>query len=107
MPVTLANQKSVGKSLESGLAKPISAQVASHGLFIRSETEQPATTLGRYVPLLVWAAVLITLLFIPLKIISYGFLAPGDARRHVAKAFTDKPYTEIIVMRPEYKMDHS
>jgi hypothetical protein len=47
------------------------------------------------------------LLFIPLKIISYGYLAAGDARRHVAKAFTDKPYTEIIVMRPEYKMDHS
>jgi hypothetical protein len=47
------------------------------------------------------------LLFIPLKIISYGILAPGDARRHVAKAFTDKPYTDIIVMRPEYKMDHS
>jgi hypothetical protein len=47
------------------------------------------------------------LFFISLKIISYGYLAPGDARRHVAKAFTDKPYTEIIVMRPEYKMDHS
>src|SRR3974390_879199 len=62
---------------------------------------------ARYVPLLCWAVVLITLLFIPLKIISYGFLASGDARRHVAKAFTDKPYTEIIVMRPEYKMDHS
>jgi hypothetical protein len=62
---------------------------------------------ARYVPLLSWAVVLITLLFIPLKIISYGFLAPGDARRHVAKAFTDKPYAEIVVMRPEYKMDHS
>jgi len=55
----------------------------------------------------VWAAVLATLIFIPLKIIGYGFIAPGDARRHVAKAFTDKPYTDIIVMRPEYKMDHS
>jgi hypothetical protein len=62
---------------------------------------------ARYVPLLSWAVVLITLLLIPLKIIGYGFLAPGDARRHVAKAFTDKPYAEIIVMRPEYTMDHS
>ena len=62
---------------------------------------------ARHIPLFAWAAVLITLLFIPLKIISYGFLAPGDARRHVAKAFTERPYTEIIVMRPEYKMDHS
>jgi hypothetical protein len=51
--------------------------------------------------------VLVTLFFIPFRIISYGFIAPGDARRHVAKAFTDKSYSEIIVMRPEYKMDHS
>ncbi len=25
----------------------------------------------------------------------------------MAKAFTDKPYTEIVVMRPDYTMDHS
>jgi hypothetical protein len=62
---------------------------------------------ARYIPLVCWVVVVTTLLLIPLRIISYGFLAPGDARRHVAKAFTNKPYTDIVVMRPEYKMDHS
>jgi hypothetical protein len=66
-----------------------------------------AADVQRYVPLVVWVVVAVTLLFISLKIIGTGFLPAGDARRHVAKAFTDKPYTEIIVMRPEYSMDHS
>src|SRR5262245_57425276 len=61
----------------------------------------------RYVPLAIWACVVLTLLFISLKVISFGFLPAGDARRHVAKAFTAKPYTEIIVMRPDYTLDHS
>ena len=60
-----------------------------------------------YIPLICRGLAIITFLLIPLKIISYGFLPPGDARRHYAKAFTDKPYSEIIVMRPEYKVDHS
>ncbi len=63
--------------------------------------------LERYVPLLAWLIVVITLLVIPLRIISYGFLPGGDARRHVAKAFTDKPYTEILLLRSDYSMDHS
>jgi len=66
-----------------------------------------AVALQRYVPLAVWVLVTLTLVFISLRIIGSGFLAGGDARRHVAKAFTDKPYTEIVVMRPEYTMDHS
>jgi hypothetical protein len=49
----------------------------------------------------------ILFVLISFKIVSYGFLPGGDARRHVAKAFTDKPYREIVVMRPEYKIDHS
>lgn len=58
-------------------------------------------------PLVVWALVILTLTFIPLKIASYGLIPAGDARRHIAKGFTDKPYSEILVMRSEYKMDHS
>jgi hypothetical protein len=64
-------------------------------------------TVQRYAPLTVWAVVILTLLFISLRIIGSGFLPGGDARRHVAKAFTEKPYTETVVMRPEYTMDHS
>lgn len=68
----------------------------------------PATLpFQHYVPLVVWLLVAVTLLFIPLKIISYGFMPAGDARRHVAKAFTEKPNTEIMVLIPEYKVDHS
>jgi hypothetical protein len=60
-----------------------------------------------YIPLLCWALAIITFLFITFKIIGYGFLPPGDARRHYAKAFTDKPYSQIIVMSPIYRVDHS
>lgn len=68
---------------------------------------EPTSPVARYVPLVVWAMVVLTLLFIALKVMSYGYLPGGDARRHVAKAFTDKPLTEILVLRPEYAMDHS
>ncbi len=61
----------------------------------------------RYVPLVCWIAAVATALFICLKVLSYGFLPSGDARRHVAKPFANKPYSEIVVMRPEYVVDHS
>ncbi len=63
--------------------------------------------LQRYVPLACWMAVLLTAMLICLKILAYGFMPPGDARRHVAKPFAHKPYSEIIVMRPQYVVDHS
>jgi hypothetical protein len=63
--------------------------------------------LRRYIPLACWLVVLLTSLFIGLKIIGYGYFAPGDARRHVAKPFAHKPYSEIVVMTPEYTVDHS
>lgn len=67
----------------------------------------PGHPLQRYVPLAAWVIVVLTLLLIPLNIIKYGYVPGGDARRHVAKAFTDRPYTEILVVRPEYTMGHS
>ncbi|HVV71876.1 MAG TPA: hypothetical protein VHI52_10315 [Verrucomicrobiae bacterium] len=66
-----------------------------------------APGIERYVQLAVWMVVAVTLIFIALRIIGSGFLPGGDARRHVAKAFTDKAYTDLVVMRPEYTMDHS
>jgi hypothetical protein len=63
--------------------------------------------LQRYIPLACWIAVLLTALFICLKIIGYGYLPPGDARRHAAKPFAGKPYSQIVIMRPEYVVDHS
>jgi len=61
----------------------------------------------RYVPLIVWIIVLSTLFLIPLKILSYGFVPGGDARRHIAKAFTDKLDSQIVVLRPGFTMDHN
>jgi hypothetical protein len=65
------------------------------------------SALHRYAHLVCWLAVLLTAVFICLKILGYGFLPPGDARRHVAKPLAQKPYSEIVVMRPEYVVDHS
>jgi hypothetical protein len=61
----------------------------------------------RYVPLLCWMIVLLAAGLICLKLLSFGFIPPGDARRHAAKPFAHKPYSEIVVMRPEYVVDHS
>jgi hypothetical protein len=68
---------------------------------------QAETAVERYIPLICWAVAIATALFICLKILAYGYLANGDARRHVAKPFANKPYSEIVVMRPEYVVDHS
>ncbi|MBV9463661.1 MAG: hypothetical protein JO317_05475 [Verrucomicrobiae bacterium] len=65
------------------------------------------STEGALLRLAPWIVAALALIFIPLKIVSYGYVPPGDARRHVAKAFTDKPYSEIVVMRSSYAIDHS
>ena len=72
-----------------------------------SKPAEAKSPVERYVPLAAWAAVVLVLLFIALKIVAYGYLPGGDLRRHVAKAFTDKPYTAIVVMGPGYTVDHS
>jgi len=61
----------------------------------------------RYVPLIAVGMVLVTLLLIPLRILSYGFVPVGDARRHIAKAFTDKSDNDVIVQRPGFALDHN
>ncbi len=63
--------------------------------------------LQRYVPLLAWIIVPATLFLVVFQIASSGFVPGGDARRHVAKVMTDKEYNQIVVLRPEYKIDHS
>jgi len=73
----------------------------------KGQTDLAESPFRRYVPLVAWVIVVLALLAIPMRIISYGYLPGGDARRHVAKAFTDKPYTQILVVRSEYSMDHS
>ena len=66
-----------------------------------------ASSFQRYVPLGCWILVAAACVFIPLRIIAYGFVPGGDARRHVARALVEKDYRQIVVLRPEYKIDHS
>ena len=62
--------------------------------------------LRRYVPLLAWLIAILVILFVPLKIISYGYLPGDDALRHAAKAVSGKSWSEILILNPVYKMDH-
>src|SRR5579862_7918375 len=59
----------------------------------------------RYIPLAVWAVAVLTILLIPLKIISYGYIPDDDVLRHAAKAVSDKPWSEILVMRSDFPLD--
>ena len=53
----------------------------------------PFDSLKRYVPLAVWAIVILVILAIPLKIIGYGYLPGDDALRHAAKAVSGKSWS--------------
>jgi hypothetical protein len=57
------------------------------------------------VPLAVWAIVILVILFIPLRVIQYGFLPGDDALRHAAKAVSGKPWPDILVLGPAFKID--
>ena len=59
----------------------------------------------RYIPLMVWVVAIMTVLLIPAKIISYGYLPADDALRHAAKAVCGKPWSEILVMRSDFPID--
>jgi hypothetical protein len=78
-----AAQEKIGEPSRSGLERAIS----------------------RYVPLLIWIIVVMTLILIPAKIISYGYLPQDDALRHAAKAVSAKPWSEILVMRNDFLID--
>jgi hypothetical protein len=63
-------------------------------------------SLKRYVPLAVWAIVLLVILAMPLRILEYGYLPGDDALRHAAKAVSGKSWSEILVLNPLYVIDH-
>ena len=72
-----------------------------------NSNSSPLEALQRYVPLAVWAVVILVILAIPLKIIGYGYLPGDDALRHAAKAVSGKPWPEILVVGPAFKIDHN
>src|SRR5439155_230476 len=61
-----------------------------------SQTD-PYAGLRRYVPLVSWAIVFLALLFIPLKVIQYGYLPGDDALRHAA---SPPKWQNILWMTP-------
>src|SRR5262245_2735420 len=76
-----------------------------------SETDSSAAAGGqalqRYVPLIVYAIVVLVILVIPLKILTYGYLPIyDDALPDAAKAVSGKPWPEILVLKSSYTMDH-
>jgi hypothetical protein len=72
-----------------------------------TELEQLREHSARIVPLLVWVATVLTLVLIPLKVISYGYLPPDDGLRHAAKAVSGREWSDIIVLQDQFKMDHN
>ncbi len=70
-----------------------------------NSSSSPLDAVRRYVPLAVWAIVILIVLFIPLRVIQYGFLPGDDALRHAAKAVSGKPWPEILVLGPAFKID--
>ena len=70
-----------------------------------NSSSSPLDAVRRYVPLAVWAIVILVVLFIPLRIIQYGFLPGDDALRHAAKAVSGKPWPDILVLGPAFKID--
>ena len=61
--------------------------------------------LKHYIPLAAWLVVILTLLLIPAKIISYGYLPMDDALRHAAKVVSGKTWPEILIMRGDFTLD--
>src|SRR5215210_3156348 len=65
------------------------------------------TVLHRWIPVLVWAITILTIVFVPLAIIGHGYLPSDDALRHAAKAYSGKDWPEVLILAEWVKMDHN
>jgi hypothetical protein len=57
------------------------------------------------VPSLARGLVVVFLALVPFRILAQGYLPGDDALRHAAKAVSGKPWSEVLVLRPEVTMD--
>src|SRR5580692_10483889 len=64
-----------------------------------------AESLRPRIPLAAWVIVILAVLFIPLKIIGYGYLPPDDALRHAAQGVSGKPWGDVVVLAEPLKVD--
>ena len=67
--------------------------------------EKNSFILARYISLAGWIGAVLVGLFIPLSILSSGFIPQDDAMRHVAKVLSSKSWPEIVVVRDGFGND--
>ena len=72
---------------------------------MKAKSRKVTDGLKDLVPVLIFCLAIAVIVCIPLRVISYGFLPPDDAMRHAAKVISGKNWDEILVVRPEFKMD--
>jgi hypothetical protein len=47
----------------------------------------------------------VAIVAVALRILATGYLPPDDALRHVAKAISGRPWSDILLLRPEFSLD--
>lgn len=66
-----------------------------------------SSELEHRVRLILMLGTLVTLLLIPLKVISLGYMPKDDALRHSARVIADKPWDQILVTDGKFPMELS
>lgn len=67
--------------------------------------QTPSSSIHRFARSFILLMCLCTLLLTCLRVIGQGYFPSDDALRHVAMVVSGKPWTEILVIRPEITMD--
>jgi hypothetical protein len=57
------------------------------------------------IPILARGLVVACLSLVPFLVLAHGYLPADDALRHAAKAVSGRPWSEVLVLRPEVTMD--
>ncbi|NJL58542.1 MAG: hypothetical protein HC887_01710 [Desulfobacteraceae bacterium] len=60
---------------------------------------------SRLVPVVILTLIIFTCCMIPINILSKGYLPHDDALRHVAKVISGKEWNDILILKPEVRMD--
>ena len=79
---------------------PVAADTDSFWIKLESLLKSREAMLG-------WLLTVICLLYIPVKITSYGWIPQDDALRHAAHGVNEKTWGEVILIRPEFDVDHN
>jgi hypothetical protein len=79
--------------------------MAKRPRYAHPESPRSPSGANAFVQPAVYALVLLATLLIPLKIVGQGFMPDDDALADAAKALVDRPWTDILVLRPEYALD--